>query len=165
MKKIFNILFYTVIALLLITKVPGIYENFKKQNHPAPLANLKRLSGEEISFPVPNQKMIVVFWATWCGPCKVELNRLNKMMAQGKIKSNQLLAISIQESKETVQDFLLKNPFQFLIALDESGQVAQMYNVRGTPTIVFLDEASNVNWITTGLSPALELRVQNFLKN
>lgn len=165
MKKYLNILFYGIIALLLVTKIPGIYKNFSAQNKPAPVATLKRLSGEEIGFPIPNQKSIVVFWATWCGPCKVELNRLNQMMNEGKIKSTQLLAVSIQESAETVNAFLEKNPFQFSIALDESGLVAEKYNVQGTPTVVFLDENGKVDWITTGLSPTLGLRVQSFLKN
>lgn len=165
MKKYLNILFYGFIALLLLTKIPGIYKNFSAQNKPAPITTLKRLSGEEIGFPIPNQKLIIVFWATWCGPCKVELNRLNQMMTEGLIKSNQLIAVSIQESPETVNIFLEKNPFKFTIALDETGLVAEKYNVQGTPTIVFLDEAGNVNWLTTGLSPTLGLRVQNFLKN
>lgn len=165
MKKYLNILFYGIITLLLMTKIPGIYKNFSAQNKLAPVATLKRLSGEEIGFPIPNQKTIVVFWATWCGPCKIELNRLNQMMADGAIKSNQLLAVSIQESAETVNTFLEKNPYQFLIALDQSGLVAEKYNVQGTPTVVFLDENGKVDWITTGLSPTLGLRVKNFLTN
>ncbi len=165
MKKYLNILFYSIVAVLLFFKIPGIYKNFAAQKKPAPIATLKRLSGEEIGFPSPDQKIIVVFWATWCGPCKVELSRLNQLMAEGLIKSNQLLAVNIQESAETVNGFLEKNPYQFLIAIDESGLVAEKYNVQGTPTIVFLDENGKVDWMTTGLSPTLGLRVKNFLKN
>ncbi len=165
MKKILNIAFYLIMAALVLTKIPGIYKNFSAQNKPAPVASLKRLSGEEIAFPVPGQKTVVVFWATWCGPCKIELSRLNQMMARGEIKSNQLLAVSIQESAATVNAFLEKNPFQFLIALDESGQIAETYSVQGTPTIAFLDEDGKVDWITTGLSPTLEFRVRSFLNN
>lgn len=165
MKKYLNFIFYAIIFGLLATKIPTIYKNYSAQNKPAPMASLKRLSGEEIAFPIPGQKTIVVFWATWCGPCKVELSRLNQMMARGEIKSNQLLAVSIQESAATVNSYLDKNPFQFLVALDESGQIAEKYNVQGTPTIAFLDESGKVDWITTGLSPTLEFRVKNFLKN
>ena len=165
MKKYFNILFYIVIVFLILTKIPGIYKNFRLQDQAAPNVSLKRLSGEEISFPVQNQKMIVIFWATWCGPCKIELNRFNQMMARGEIQSNEILAVNIQETKETVNTFLENNPLQFLIALDETGEISKNYNVTGTPTVLFLDQHSKVNWITTGLSPTLEFRVKKFLKN
>lgn len=164
MKKIFNVLFYVIVASVLILKAPGIYENFKRQNQPAPQVMIKRLSGEQLTFPIPNQKMIVVFWATWCPPCKVELNRFNDMMAKGLIKSNELLAINIEESANVVNEFLNKNPLQFLIALDESGEISKKYNVTGTPTVVFLDADGKINWITSGLSPTLEYRVTEFLK-
>ena len=165
MKKIFNVFIYIVFGYIVISKAPAIYKNFQMQNTIAKPASLKRLSGEEITFPVPNQKMVVVFWATWCAPCKVELNRLNTMMAKGEIKSNELIAISIQESAETVNQFLQKNPLQFLIALDESGKISETYKVSGTPTIVFLDKEQKIDWLTTGLSPTLEFRVKEFLKN
>jgi thiol-disulfide isomerase/thioredoxin len=164
MKIFSNILFYVVIVVLVGYKAPGIFDNFKKQNQPAPVATIKTISGAEITFPIPNQKMIVVFWATWCGPCKIELNRLNDMMANGLIKSNQLLAISVQESAETVNAFLNQNPLQFMVALDESGEASNQYNVTGTPTIVFLDDQGKINWATSGLSPTLEYRVTEFLK-
>jgi len=165
MKKILNIILYVFIFALIAVKLPGIYKNFQMQNSVAQLTSLKRLSGEEITFPVPNQKMIAVFWATWCSPCKTELNRLNKMLANGEIKSNELIAINMQETKEQVNLFLESNPWQFLIALDESGKISESYQVTGTPTVIFLDKASKINWITTGLSPLLEFRVKDFLKN
>ena len=165
MKKIFNIILCISILALVVLKLPGIYKNFDMQNSTVQSTSLKRLSGEEITFPVPNQKMIAVFWTTWCAPCKTELNLLNKMMAIGEIKSNELIAINIQETKEQVNLFLESNPWQFLIALDESGKISESYKVSGTPTVVFLDKDSKINWISTGRSPLLEFRVKDFLKD
>lgn len=162
MKSVFNIIFYLIIIVLFIKKIPGIYENYKSQNQFAPSVSVRHLSGEEISVPVAHQKTVVVFWATWCGPCQVELKRLNQMILDHKIKANQVLAISVQESKETVDAFLKNNKFEFLIALDESGQASEAYHVRGTPTVVFINEDSKIAWMTTGLSPSLEFRVQHF---
>lgn len=163
MKSVFNIIFYLIIIVLLVKKIPGIYENYKNQNQIAPLVSVRYLSGEEILVPVANQKTVVVFWATWCGPCQVELKRLNQMILDHKIKANQVLAISVQESKETVDVFLKNNKYEFLVALDETGKASESYHVRGTPTVVFIDENSRIVWMTTGLSPSLEFRVQHFL--
>lgn len=165
MKKIVSIIFYVIVAVVLFLKAPTVFENFKMQSQPAPVATVKRLSGDLIEFPVPNQKMIVIFWATWCGPCKVELNRLNNLMANGIIKSNELIAINTGETVSVVNEFLAKNPWQFKVALDESGEAAKKFKVSGTPTVVFLNAKGQVEWITTGLSPSLDFRISRFLKN
>ena len=162
--KTFNIAFYGLVAILLFLKAPGFFQNFSLQKTQPAAQSLKRLSGEEIAFPIPEKKMVVIFWASWCGPCKLEMDRLNQMMSLGEIKSSELLAINMQEPKQTVVSFLEKHSYQFLVALDEFGVVANSYKVSGTPTVVFLDEKSQINWITTGLSPLLEFRVRNFLR-
>ena len=164
-KKFFDYIFIAIIGYLVVTKAPHWFSNINLQSKPAPQALVKRVSGEQIEFPVLGQKMIVVFWATWCGPCKVELNRMNKLMSKGVIKNNELLAISIQENQKTVVDFLNQNNYQFLVALDESGLVAEKYHVSGTPTVVFISDAGQIDWITTGLSPSLEFRIKKFLSH
>lgn len=164
-KKIIDYVFLAVMGYILITKAPGWIRNTSLQSKPAPIATVKRISGESIEFPIPGQKLIVVFWATWCGPCKMELNRMNQLMSEGVIKNNELLAISIQEDAKTVSDFMNQNNYQFLVALDETGKIAEKYQVSGTPTVVFMDAVGKVDWITTGFSPSLSLRIKNFLKN
>lgn len=165
MKKTALFIFYLIILVLLGMKVPMWWTHYQMQSRPAPVALLQRVSGEMIEFPVPGKKTIVIFWATWCGLCKVELNRLNKMMSDGKIKNNQLIAVNIQEDAPTVIQFMNENAYQFLVALDPTGEISTRYKVTATPTIVFLNEKSEVDWITSGASPSLEYRVNQFLKN
>jgi cytochrome c biogenesis protein CcmG, thiol:disulfide interchange protein DsbE len=163
MKKYFNLVFYGVLALLLLFKIPTWWTQWSMQARPAPVGLVQRLSGETVQFPLPGQKQIVVFWATWCGPCQVELKRLNDLMSQGKIKNHQLLAISIQEQHATVSQFMTDNNFQFITAIDATGDVATKYNVKGTPTVVLIDEKSEITWISSGLSPSLEWRIKRLL--
>jgi len=165
MKKTLNIIFWIFIVYVIGSKIPGIYNHFQQQNAVAPEFTVERVSGEFISFPQIGKKVVLIFWATWCGPCKVEMNRLNEMMSQGKIRSDQLFAINMQESKEDIIKFLNENSYQFLMGMDPNGEIAKKFKVEGTPTIVFLDERGYVDWITTGLSPLLKLRVQRFLQN
>lgn len=165
MKKILNILFWVFILYVVGSKIPAVYSHFKQQNTPAPNITVETISGELISFPQSEKKTILIFWATWCGPCKVEMNRLSEMMKQGEIHSDQLVAINIQESKEDIMKFLNENSYPFVVALDPRGEIANQFKVEGTPTIVFLDERGYINWITTGLSPLLSQRVKRFLNN
>lgn len=165
MRKLLNWFAYAVIAFLLVSKVPTFYHNFKLQDTAAAQMSVKKLSGETIALPAPGQKSVLVFWATWCGPCRVELGRLNDMVKDNAIMPEQIIAINIQESIETIQDYLKSHPYEFTIALDESGAASQFFDVKGTPTVVFLDDQGKINWITTGLSPFLSFRIKSFLKN
>jgi cytochrome c biogenesis protein CcmG/thiol:disulfide interchange protein DsbE len=161
--RVFSFLFFGIMIYFAYTKLPSLYHNFSLQNNPAPVASLMSLSGESIEFPQTGKKVVLIFWATWCGPCKVEMNRLNKMMAQGLIRPEQLIAVNIGEDQKTVADFLSKENYQLKVAMDVSNLVADSYKVSGTPTVVFIDENAQVNWVTTGVSPTLEQRVKSFL--
>lgn len=95
------------------------------------------LSGD-VPFPPKDSKAIAIFWATWCGPCKVEMNRLQKSVESGKIPQEKIYAINPFEPKETSRKFLIENkyPFTFIDATD----VSSALNIEVTPTTIFIDK-------------------------
>lgn len=166
MKKylsISNILVLVIISVLLYTKYPQIKTNFSSQgqaiNDNFELVELR--TEESIRFP-SNQKQVVVFWATWCGPCKVELARLQNLVENKKINPQQILALSLDENISMLRDFMKNTKYDFLVAHDTTSQLSQKFNVIGTPTILLINEKNEIQWRTTGISPTLEARVLSF---
>lgn len=162
--KLFNILLLAIAVALVIQRVPVIMEMLQRQGQSAVATSVPTLKDGNISLPLAG-KHLMVFWATWCGPCKVELARINRLIKDGALDRHKVIAISISEDFVTVNTFSQEQDYQFLVGLDPSGALARQYKVAGTPTLLLIDETGKINWMTMGLSPSLELRLKHFLQN
>lgn len=110
-----------------------------REGQPAPDFTVKGPDGQPVSLASLRGKPVMLnFWATWCGPCKVEMPIYASTYEQHKAQGLEVLAVDVQESVEQVQSFLATNQLPFRIGLDGDGSVATIYRVRGLPTTVFV---------------------------
>ena len=167
MKQLFSrlssLVLIIVLVVLIFQRFPTIYKNFQSENQKIPNLTLTNLKQQTLSFK--GNKTILVFWATWCPPCKIELTRINELITEKKIPAQSVVAVSMGESPQTVEAFLQKNPYLFNVVLDEKNQLAETFQVNVTPTLLFIDEDLNVDWRTTGVSPLLSIKIASFLNN
>lgn len=163
-RKIFNTLFFAIAVYALYLRAPTILTHFKHQDQKAADFGLKTLNGEDFILSQQSKKMVLVFWATWCGPCEVELKRINGMIAEKKILPSDVIAIASQEDEKLVREKVMKEKYLFDVGIDADGSVAKKYEVSATPTIVFIDDKQIINWMTAGISPTLQYRISSFLK-
>lgn len=163
---LFNIIFTVFVIYKLSQRIPDVLEHYKMEDQNLPEFQVSLIDGSSLSSQHWTDKKIMVFWATWCGPCKIELTRLNKLIQEGKIKNpKSVVAISSYEEAELVKKEAIDRDYRFAIGLDLNGSVAQKFKIAGTPTILFADDKSKIKWITTGLSPSLEIRAEEFLNS
>jgi peroxiredoxin len=105
----------------------------------APDFTLKALDGEPITLSELSGKPVVInFWATWCPPCEKELPVLERAFTnqQGRIN---YLAISVEETENTVRPFAEERGLTLPILLDIDGTVVDKYGVKALPTTLFVD--------------------------
>jgi thiol-disulfide isomerase/thioredoxin len=162
-KHLFDIILVVIFGFIFVQKIPSIIRMYNVEGKVAQTASVVGLDGQPFSIPLPT-KHVLVFWATWCGPCKVELGRINKMILNGEIAAESVLAVSVSEDLNLVSSFVREQKYLFKIGVDLSGQAAALYRISGTPTILLIDSDQKVTWMTTGLSPSLEFRIRSFLK-
>ncbi len=162
--KLLNGIFFIALVYMLIQKAPVVYQNFSFQGQQIDELSYQSLSGEIRQLP-PKQNKILIFWATWCGPCKVELSRINSLVKQTPEYKDKIFAIASYENSQAVTEEVKKADYQMSVGLDFQEQLTRKFKVSGTPTILFITKENKIDWMTTGLSPSLELRIKNFLSN
>lgn len=93
--------------------------------------------------------VVLNFWATWCGPCRLEMPEL--MQAAAVDPGLVMLAMNVQEAQETVAPFADEFAMTTPVVLDPAGAIKTLYAVRGLPTTVFIDPAGQIQVIHPGL--------------
>jgi len=108
---------------------------------PAPNFKLQSLDGQSISLSDFRGKPVLInFWATWCGPCRIEMPYLQQIYEEWHGKGMVVLTINIGESSSQIKEFMQSQGLSLPVLLDKRGSVAQKYNILGIPTTFFLDK-------------------------
>ncbi|NQV50654.1 MAG: TlpA family protein disulfide reductase [Candidatus Marinimicrobia bacterium] len=111
----------------------------------APNFTLTDLNGQKVSLSDFKGKVIIVdFWATWCGPCKMEIPSFIKLQEDYK-DDVVILGISLDQSgPKAVVPFAKKMNINYPIVYGD-GSVVQAYGgVRGIPTTFVIDRDFNI---------------------
>jgi len=95
--------------------------------------------------------VILNFWATWCGPCKVEMPHLEDAHTTYSSSELTILAINYGEDPTTVLSFASSLGLTFRTLLDETGTVQTRYQVRGYPTTVFVKTDGTISHTHIGM--------------
>lgn len=89
--------------------------------------------------------VLVNFWATWCGPCKVELPSLERLKAKLGSNNLQVVTISIDKSADLAAKYLASKSLTGLDSYaDPSLDLSTALGASEIPTTVLIDPASNV---------------------
>jgi thiol-disulfide isomerase/thioredoxin len=93
--------------------------------------------------------LVVNFWATWCAPCKRELNAIAEVYEDWQAKTGvKLLAISIDDSRSMnrVAPYVNGQGWEYEVYLDPNGDLKRAMNVQNVPHTFLLDGSGKVVW-------------------
>lgn len=125
---------------------------------PAPELDLSLLDGGKVSLAKHRGKDVVLldFWATWCGPCRKSLPLLAEVAAQYKDKGLVFYALNQREDADKIKDFLAKQTFKLLVALDSDGKAGDAYGVEGIPQTVLVGKDGTIKAVHIGYDPGMK---------
>ena len=99
-----------------------------------------------LSEVVKERPVLVVFFATWCPPCQHEVPELIKLQDKDQASGLKILAVDVDESKETAANFIRSKGINYTVLLDEGGRAANQYGVEGIPTNILIARGGEVKY-------------------
>ena len=129
------------------TKPRGLHEGLL-----APGFSLFDLNDQVVRLEDQKGKVVLLnFWATWCGPCQIEMPLFEEKYSAHRDEGFTVLAVDFDEPVDQVRAFRDDLDLSFPILLDPGGQVQRSYNILGYPSTVFIDREGLIHKIHVGI--------------
>lgn len=139
----------------------------------APDFTLTDLNDQSYKLSQFRDKVVILdFWATWCGPCKLAMPLVNKVYLEYKDQGLVVLGINLEgrDKNQLVKQFIEKSGHQFVIL--QGGMMGigldQVYDVTGIPTTFVIDKQGIIRYRHIGyredLDQMLAREVEELLK-
>jgi thiol-disulfide isomerase/thioredoxin len=148
---------------VIIALVSGVtlWQNRGLPEGPAPELAGVRTDGRHANLAEGSGTRLVVFWATWCPICKGEAGNIEAIAADWPVVSVAMQSGAAASVTQYLQDKRLTVP----AIVDDSGNIAAAWRVRGVPTHFVIDPAGNIRFRVVGYATEIGLRVRLWWAN
>jgi thiol-disulfide isomerase/thioredoxin len=100
------------------------------------------------------QVLLVEFWATWCGPCRLQAQILARLYGEYQGPGVEFLAVSLGEPDSVVREFVENDPFPYPVAIDSEEVLGELLQIYALPTVMVVDTEGRITYLQAGISDA-----------
>lgn len=141
-----------LLALLaLLTQSALALDSLQEPAKTCPMKTLK--DGKDLTLESFKGKVVYLdFWASWCGPCALSFPFMMETAKKHKAEGLELVAISVDETREEAEAFLSSHPTNFKVVHDPQGECPKTYGLETMPTSYLIDRKGNLRHVHRGFS-------------
>ena len=130
-----------------------------------PSVDVKTLEGKTVNIQdyVGKGKVTVLsFWATWCAPCKKELDNIADIYPEWQELGVEVVAITIDDARQLakVPAMVKSKGWEYTILSDSKQDLQRALNFQSVPQTFLLDQEGNIVYTHTGYQPGDEVELE-----
>ena len=112
----------------------------------APDFSLPNLKGETVRLKDFRGKVVILdFWATWCGPCRMEIPHFQELVKRHKQRGLVVVGVAMDEpGAEVVKPFVKKSGIEYVVLLGDTYTANRYGGVNALPTTFVIDRQGRV---------------------
>lgn len=124
---------------------------------------LKRLDGSRFYLnQYADRPVVLLFWGTWCVPCKKQMVALKQFQAQHEAGKVCLAAVCVDpENMALVQDAVEVLGLEYPVLLDSGRTVAKRYGVEAVPTTFIIKNGTSLAYRALGFDDTVMARLKD----
>jgi peroxiredoxin len=102
-----------------------------------------------------NGKVVLInFWATWCGPCRMEIPEFNELEKKYKTAGFEILGISVSDNKKQLQNFVKSVSVEYKLLFGSSKEMNKIMKdyggVYAVPSSFLVNKKGEIVWSYPG---------------
>ena len=126
-------------------------------NAVAPDFTLRGADGRNVRLDeLRGQVVLVNFWATWCGPCREEMPRLETLYEKYHKSGFVLLGVNVDDDPHVALATAAKLNVSFPVLLDTDKKVSKLYDLNTMPSTVVIDRDGKMRFLHRGYRAGTE---------
>lgn len=131
----------------------------------APDFTAEMLDGSSVTLSaLQNKPTLLIFWATWCPPCRAELAHLQEGVIDVFGDAINVLPLSRGEKREVVEEYIAKMGYTFAVGLDSEQKAYNLYASNYIPRCFVIDTDGTVLYSGVGYDEAVAEEVNAKLR-
>jgi thiol-disulfide isomerase/thioredoxin len=107
--------------------------------------------------------VLLDFWATWCGPCRVVIPKLGALQARYGAQGLDVLGVSTEDAQD-VALFTQRMDVRYAVAIDKHAQTTRSYGIVSLPTLVVIDKRGVVRDVAVGYDSSEDARLESSVR-